>query len=103
MELIDSANEEAVNRILRGDPVLVDVQPAGTVIQGLGRHVILHAGPPIEWNAMCGPMRGAVCGIAVFEGWAKDLDEAEKMAASGEFDFHPNHHYGAVGPMAWAR
>ncbi len=99
MELIDSANEEAVNRILRGDPVLVDVQPAGTVIQGLGRHVILHAGPPIEWNAMCGPMRGAVCGIAVFEGWAKDLDEAEKMAASGEFDFHPNHHYGAVGPM----
>jgi hypothetical protein len=48
---------------------------------------------------MCGPMRGAVMGIAVFEGWAKDLDDAASKAAAGSFSFHPNHHYGAVGPM----
>ena len=38
-------------------------------------------------------------GIAVFEGWAKDLDDAAKNAAAGAFAFHPNHHFGAVGPM----
>ena len=30
---------------------------------------------------MCGPMRGAIMGIAVFEGWAKDLEDAEAKAA----------------------
>jgi len=38
-------------------------------------------------------------GIAVFEGWAKDLDDAARQAAAGAFAFHPNHHFGAVGPM----
>jgi hypothetical protein len=61
--------------------------------------MILHAGPPIAWERMCGPMRGAICGIAVFEGWADDLKEAETAAAAGQFAFHPNHHFGAVGPM----
>ncbi len=42
---------------------------------------------------------GAVCGIAVFEGWAKDLKQAELAAAGGEFAFHPNDHFGAVVPM----
>jgi len=61
--------------------------------------MILHAGPPITWDRMCGPMRGAICGIAVFEGWARDLAEAEAVAAGGKYAFHPNHHFGAVGPM----
>ncbi|MDP6653962.1 MAG: DUF1116 domain-containing protein, partial [Gammaproteobacteria bacterium] len=61
--------------------------------------MILHAGPPIDWDRMCGPMRGAVAGIAVFEGWAEDLSEAEHLAESGAFKLRPNHDYGAVGPM----
>ena len=99
MEKIERANEETVRRILQADPVLIDVQPAGTAIQGLTGGMILHAGPPIGWERMCGPMRGAVCGIAVFEGWASGLAEAERSAAAGRFAFHPNHHFGAVGPM----
>src|SRR5215204_4062282 len=61
--------------------------------------MILHAGPPIGWDRMCGPMRGAVMGIALFEGWAKDLDDGGTNASAGGFSFHPNHHFGAVGPM----
>ena len=99
MEEIELANQEAVRRILAADPVLIDVQPAGQVIQGLQDSMILHAGPPIGWDRMCGPMRGAVCGIAVFEGWAGDLEQAEAAAEGGRFAFHPNHHFGAVGPM----
>ncbi len=99
MEKIEVANKQALSKILQAEPVLIDVQPAGEVIKGLGKNIILHSGPPIGWDRMCGPMRGAVCGIAVFEGWAKDLAEAEATAARGGFTFHPNHHFGAVGPM----
>ena len=99
MKSIEDANREAVQRMLAADPVLVDVFRAGDVIEGLEKHVILHAGPPIDWPRMCGPMKGAICGVAVLEGWADTLDDAEKMAASGEFSFHPNHHFNAVGPM----
>jgi hypothetical protein len=100
MQQIEAANVEALKRILAGDPVLIDVVPAGDAIPELkqGRK-ILHAGPPISWDRMCGPMQGAIQGIAVFEGWARDLDEAAAKAASGAFEFHPNHHFGAVGPM----
>jgi hypothetical protein len=99
LEKIELANKETVRRILQGEPVLIDVQPAGEVIKGLTKNMILHAGPPITWDRMCGPMRGAICGIAVFEGWAKDLADAETAAAGGKYAFHPNHHFGAVGPM----
>ena len=99
MEQIEKANEQALERMLSGTPVLVDVVPAHKVMESLGDRMILHAGPPIEWERMCGPMRGAIAGIAVFEGWASDLAEAERMAGEGEFDFHPNHHFDAVGPM----
>ncbi|HEX2216791.1 MAG TPA: DUF1116 domain-containing protein [Xanthobacteraceae bacterium] len=80
--------------------MLVDVAPAQEAIPALREErTILHSGPPIEWERMCGPMRGAVCGAIVFEGWAADLDAAEKLAASGGVRFHPNHHFNAVGPM----
>jgi hypothetical protein len=100
---IKKANEEGLRRMLAADPVLVDVVPAGKAMPALvgksGERVLLHAGPPIAWPRMCGPMRGAVAGAIVFEGWAPDLKAAAKLAAAGEVTFHPNHHYGAVGPM----
>jgi Protein of unknown function (DUF1116) len=99
LNLIEEANQEALRRVLTGEPILVDVIPAAQAIPDLVGHVILHAGPPIGWEQMCGPMRGAVTGIAVFEGWAKDLDDAANRAIVGSFAFHPNHHFGAVGPM----
>ncbi len=97
--LIDNANQQAIGRMHTADPVLVNVQRAADVIDGLGDHKILHAGPPIEWQRMCGPMQGAICGAIVLEGWAKNLSAAEKLAAGGKVEFEPNHHHSAVGPM----
>jgi hypothetical protein len=97
--LIEQANRTALRRMLAAEPVLIDVRPAGEVMPMLEDRVILHAGPPIGWDRMCGPMQGAVAGIAVFEGWATDLDDALAMAEGGAFDFQPNHHFDAVGPM----
>lgn len=98
-EKIEAANREALRRMLAADPVLVDVIPAREACPNLKPHMILHAGPPIGWDRMCGPMRGAVTGIAVFEGWAKDLADAEDKAEAGAFTFEPNHHHDCVGPM----
>lgn len=99
MRSIEEANRETLERIFAADPVLVDVVPAHEAIGGLKERMILHAGPPITWERMCGPMQGAVAGAIVYEGWAEDLDAAVELAAGGGIEFHPNHDFGAVGPM----
>lgn len=101
-ERIEDANAEAVRRMTAGDPVLVDVVPAGEAIPALRgpEKRILHSGPPVSWDRMCGAQRGSMMGIAMFEGWAKTPKEAEELLASGEVRFEPNHGHGAVGPMA---
>ncbi|HEY77114.1 MAG TPA: DUF1116 domain-containing protein [Thermoflexia bacterium] len=97
---IEAANTEAVSRIMQGRPVLIGMGIAREVIPGFHDRLILHAGPPITWDRMCGPQRGAVMGALVYEGLAKDEQEAAELAASGEIEFAPCHHYHAVGPMA---
>ncbi len=99
MEVIEKANAEALSKMLAAEVFLADLKPAGDVIDDLDEGVILHAGPPIAWDRMCGPMRGAVAGAIVLEGWAPDLETAVKMAGSGDIGFHPNHDFDAVGPM----
>jgi hypothetical protein len=97
---IEAANQEACSRIKQGRPVLVGMGIAGQVIPGMHARMILHAGPPVTWERMCGPQRGAVMGALIYEGLAEDEVQAEKMAASGEIEFSPCHHHHAVGPMA---
>jgi hypothetical protein len=97
---MDEANQEVVDRIQRGRPILVGMGIARDVIPGMHDHMILHAGPTIEWERMCGPTRGAVMGALIYEGLARDEKEAAKLAASGEIEFSPCHHHHSVGPMA---
>jgi hypothetical protein len=97
---IDEANEEAVARIKKARPVLIGMGLAKDVIPGYKPNLFLHAGPPITWERMCGPVKGAVMGALIYEDMAKDEAETEKIAASGKIEFAPCHHYHAVGPMA---
>jgi hypothetical protein len=97
---IEAANQEAFERMIQGEPVLVDIAPAGEVIPGMEDHLITHAGPPIEWDLMCGAQQGAVIGQVIYEGWAKTIDEARGQLESGEIRLEPNHHHDTVGPMA---
>ncbi len=80
---IDQANEEAVKRMIDGNPVLVDVAPAGEVIPGMQGKMITHSGPPIEWERMCGAQRGAIIGQVIYEGWADSPDAAIAAARQG--------------------
>ncbi len=97
---IDAANAAACQRIKEGRPVLAAMGIARDVIPGMHARMILHAGPPVTWERMCGPQRGAVLGALIYEGIAEDEKTAEKIAASGEIEFSPCHHHHAVGPMA---
>lgn len=96
---IQQANEEALKRINDGMPVLVDIKYAHEVLPGMAKNVIGHAGPPIAWEDMCGPMKGAIVGVVKYEGLAETDEEALKLIESGGVTFVSNHSMGAVGPM----
>ncbi|MEE9276708.1 MAG: DUF1116 domain-containing protein, partial [bacterium] len=95
-----AANDLAAERLQAARPVWVDVGTARGTVPGMGERMILHAGPPVAWEDMCGPLRGAVVGAVLLEGWAEDAAGAERLAGSGEIAFEPCHHHAAVGPMA---
>ncbi len=97
---IEDANQTACDRIRQSRAVLVGMGIAKDVIPGMHDHMLLHAGPPVEWDRMCGPTRGAVMGALIYEGLARDEAQAQELAASGAFEFSPCHHHSAVGPMA---
>ena len=99
-ERVEAANRMAFERFMSAQPVLTGVGKAVETIPGLGERTLLHAGPPIEWARMCGPMQGAMIGAILFENWAQDQNSARRLAESGEIKFSPCHHYGAVGPMS---
>lgn len=98
--VIDEANAKAMQIILSGHPFLVGLDIAEKVIPGMKKNLILHAGPPVTWERMCGPMRGAIMGALKYEGLATNDEEAEKLASSGEIEYAPCHEHSAVGPMA---
>jgi hypothetical protein len=97
---IDQANQTAVERMMSARPILKAVAAAREVIPGMKDNLFLHAGPPIEWDRMSGPLRGAIIGALLFEGLAADEKEAAFRVERGEFEFDSCHHHGAVGPMA---
>ncbi len=97
---IDLANRRAIGRLLGSRPHLIGIGRAGEVIPGLAGGLFLHAGPPIAWERMCGPLRGAVMGGMLLEGMAGSAEEAAAGAAAGRVRFEPCHHHRAVGPMA---
>lgn len=96
---IQAANEEARRRMDRGDPVWAGVVYAKDVLPDMDRYTIGHAGPPLTWAEMCGPMKGAVIGAIRYEGLADTEEEAVALVEAGKIKFRPNHSVACVGPM----
>jgi hypothetical protein len=94
------ANATAVDRLQSARPHLVDIRPAREVIEGFDDGMLLHAGPPITWADASGPLRGAIIGAALYEGWASDPGAATARAERGDIHLAPCHGHRAVGPMA---
>lgn len=99
-EKISNANREALEKILSAQPTLIRVGIAGDEIPGMTKKTILHSGPPVSWERMSGPQKGAVIGGLIYERLASNEEEARTLAASGEITFDSCHHHNTVGPMA---
>ena len=97
---VEAATATAYQRYLQAQPMLIGVGTAIAELPGMGERMLLHAGPPIAWEEMCGPMQGAIIGAILYEGWAASPEDAVKLAGSGKITYAPCHHHGAVGPMA---
>src|SRR4029079_13944486 len=67
-----AANERAIAGVLACTPRLVGVKPALEVVPGMRRELILHAGPPAEWDALSPVLRAGIAGAAEIEGLAQD-------------------------------
>jgi hypothetical protein len=100
MGSIKQANDECIGRIEAGNAIWADLRLARDVVPGMDDYTVFHAGPPVSWQDMCGPMRGAVIGASMFEGWARTPDEAIAIAESGKLKFDSSHHHRAIGPMS---
>ncbi len=96
----EAANQQAIAAILAAQPALIGMDLAGNVIPGMHKNLVLHAGPPIAWERMCGPLRGAIIGGLLYEGLAESVEAASALAASGAIEFAPCHEHATVGPMA---
>jgi hypothetical protein len=97
---IEKANAKATERMIEARPILVGLAKAREVIPGMRDDLLLHAGPPINWERASGPMRGAITGALIFEGRVKDEAGAQALIESGKVALEPCHHHQAVGPMS---
>ncbi len=99
-ERIEQANAVAVERLRAAEPVLIDVERADEAVPELASGIVLHAGPPVPWEQMCGPLRGAIVGALRYENLASAEEEVESLVARGRVMLGDNHSRGVVGPMA---
>ena len=97
---IDDANQKAFQNYLNAQPVLEGVGRALGTVPDMGERTLLHAGPPIPWAEMGGPMKGAIVGAILYEGWAATEEAAWELAGGDELTYDSCHHHGAVGPMS---
>jgi len=96
-----SANDQAISRVHSARPEWTRTVRAADALPVLSEgRTLLYAGPPIKWERMCDPVRGALVGATLFEGWADSPDGARGLLASGAVTLSNCHGHGAVGPMA---
>lgn len=98
---IDAANSLACEKVIAARPMLVDVALRADSLwpEMKSQRILLHAGAPVAWPDMCGPMHGAMIGAVLYEGWADTPDAARTMLAHGDITFAQCHDFKAVGPM----
>jgi uncharacterized protein DUF1116 len=98
-EGVDAANAETVRRLEAAQPRAVTVTPAREVVAAVDDRTLLHSGPPIAWERVCGPQRRALIAACRFEGWAADDGAAAALLAAGDVRLAPGNEHGHVGAM----
>ena len=95
--MIAEANEKAAACLTDNNPYWVDIKPAGECVEGLQDHMILHSGPPIDYEDMVMLHKRGMVSAMLFEGWAKDEQEAVEIIRSGEIEIDSALNHNTVG------
>ncbi len=98
----DKANVEATRRIDKGVPMLIGVAAARDALPTLPDRTLLHAGPPIDYDFVCDPVRRSMRAATIAEGWAEDVETADRLLAGGSVKLAAANDHATVVPMASA-
>ncbi|WP_299669265.1 DUF1116 domain-containing protein [uncultured Ruegeria sp.] len=94
------ADQLAFDRAMVTQPVWNRFNSAADAV-GLVDNVLLHAGPAFSSAAqITAPILNSACVSAVWEGLARDFDQAEAMIMAGEIKMHPAQDHDVVTPLA---
>jgi hypothetical protein len=97
---VEAANDVALRRMEATAPRAVAVVPAREALPVLAEgRTLLHSGPPIEPDRLADPQRRALVAASLFEGWARDRDDAQRRLEAGDIALAPGNEHGHVGPM----
>lgn len=97
---ISTADRTALQRMLQVQPVLTTISNAGTTLE-LADKELLHAGPPIiDKHTMAQPIFNSALAAVLFEGWAKDVDEAKALLLSDQITLTPAQDKNVAVPLA---
>ncbi|MEG2604408.1 MAG: DUF1116 domain-containing protein, partial [Clostridia bacterium] len=96
-EKIAAANHQAAACLTENDPYWTDIRPAGECVANLKDHMILHSGPPIDYENMVMLHQRGMVSAMLFEGWAKNEKEAVEIIRSGEIEIDSALNYNTVG------
>ncbi len=77
---IEKANALVCEKFMEAKPIAVSMGKAIEKVPGMKENMLLHAGPPVTWERMAGPMKGAMIGALLFEGKAKNRGRSEENA-----------------------
>ncbi len=94
------ADRLALDRAMVTQPVWNRFDNAGDVV-GLPENVLLHAGPAFSsTDDITKPILNSACVAAVYEGIARDFEQAAGMIKAGEILLKPAQDYAVVVPLA---
>ncbi|MGI9357727.1 MAG: DUF1116 domain-containing protein [Rhizobiaceae bacterium] len=94
------ADKLAFDRAMVAQPVWNRFD-TGAAALGLPQNVLLHAGPAFSSpDQITRPILNSACVAAVYEGIARDFDEAEGMIVAKEIELKPAQDHDVVTPLA---
>ena len=96
----DSPNSMGIAAILSSEPRWIGVSTAADLIK-LPNMTVLHAGSPLinPYEPPLAILNSTIL-TCIYEGWAKNEEDAENLIKSGGIDLKPSHDYRVSIPLA---
>ena len=97
---IEEANQKALAIMLAAEPHWIGIKRAIDVVPGMKPNMILHSGPPNDWEHLISTQKKGVVGGALHAGLAKTEEEAIRKIRSGEIELGSCNDHFCVGAGA---